>query len=89
MFIDSSKQSLKCELQHNDNKYGSLITGHSTKMAEEQKTITLVLLKIYYNHQWLICMDQIMVNFLLGLQSGYVKYPCFICLWISRSKDEF
>jgi len=29
-----------------------------------------------------------MVNFLLGQQSGYTKYPCFICLWDSRAKQD-
>jgi hypothetical protein len=29
-----------------------------------------------------------MVNFLLGQQSGYTKYPCFICLWDSRADDQ-
>jgi len=29
-----------------------------------------------------------MVNFLLGLQSGYIKYPCFICLWDSRARQD-
>jgi hypothetical protein len=29
-----------------------------------------------------------MVNFLLGQQSGYKKYPCFLCLWDSRAKHE-
>lgn len=27
-----------------------------------------------------------MVNFLLGQQGGYIKYPCFLCLWDSRIK---
>ncbi|XP_076815020.1 uncharacterized protein LOC143461117 isoform X1 [Clavelina lepadiformis] len=29
-----------------------------------------------------------MVNFLLGQQSGYTKYPCFICLWDSRARTD-
>jgi len=29
-----------------------------------------------------------MVNFPLGQQSGYTKYPCFICLWDSRAYHE-
>ena len=27
-----------------------------------------------------------MINFLLGQQSGYTKYPCFLCYWDSRDK---
>ena len=30
--------------------------------------------------KWLICVDLKMVNFFLGQQSDYKKYPCFICL---------
>ena len=29
-----------------------------------------------------------MVNFLLGQQSGYTKYPCFLCYWDSRAKQK-
>ena len=29
-----------------------------------------------------------MVNFLLGLHSGYTKYACFLYLWESRTKHE-
>ena len=29
-----------------------------------------------------------MVNFLLGQQNGYTKYPCFLCMWDSRAKSE-
>ena len=29
-----------------------------------------------------------MVNFLLGQQSGYTKYPCFICLWDSGAHSD-
>ena len=29
-----------------------------------------------------------MVGFLLGLQGGYTKFPCFICLWDSRAREQ-
>ncbi|GFU78354.1 uncharacterized protein TNCV_528971 [Trichonephila clavipes] len=29
-----------------------------------------------------------MVNFLLGQQGGYTKFPCFMCLWDSRDKQH-
>ena len=75
MFINNSKQSLKCVLLYNDNKYGSILIVHSTKMTEEQETITLVLQDISY--KWLICVDVKMVNFLLDQLSGYINYACF------------
>ena len=29
-----------------------------------------------------------MVGFILELQGGYTKFPCFLCLWDSRAKTE-
>jgi hypothetical protein len=67
LFIDSSKRSLKCVLLNNGNRYGSIPIGHATTMKEEYKSISLVLERInYQKHQWVICVDLKMVNFLLG-----------------------
>ena len=89
LFIDSSKRSLKCILLHNGNKYAGVPIAHSTQLKEEYCNISLVLNKIKYNdHKWQICVDLKMVNILLGQQSGYTKFPCFICLWDSRAKQE-
>lgn len=89
LFMDSSKQSLKCVLLHNGNKFGSIPIGHSTTMKEEYANIALVLEKIeYHQHQWVVCVDLKMVNFLLGQQSGFTKYPCFMCHWDSRARDQ-
>ncbi|CAG9785945.1 unnamed protein product [Diatraea saccharalis] len=74
---------------NNGNKFGSLPIAHSTKRKEEYTKIALILDKIkYVEHNWLICVDLKMVNFLLGQQSGYTKYPCFLCLWDSRAKTQ-
>lgn len=89
LFIDSSKKSLKCVLLHNGNKLASIPIGHSTKLKEDYENVKLVLEKIsYYQHKWSVCVDLKMVNFLLGQQSGYTKYPCFLCLWDSRARNE-
>lgn len=89
LFIDSSKRSLKCVLLHNGNRFGAIPIAHSTKMKEEYDTIALVLQKIkYQEHRWVICVDLKMVNFLLGQQGGYTKYPCFLCLWDSRDRQN-
>ena len=89
LFIDSSKRSLKCVLLHNGNKYASIPIGHSTLLKEIYNNIKRVLEKLNYcDHQWLICVDLKMVSFLLGQQSGYTKYPCFICLWDSRARSD-
>ena len=42
----------------------------------------------YQEHKWLICEDLKVVPLLLGLQGGYTKYPCFLCLWGSRAHDQ-
>lgn len=87
LFIDSSTRSLKCVLVHNGNHYGTIPIAHSTKLKEEYENVKKVLQKIEYeSHKWSICVDLKMVNFLLGQQSGYTKYPCFLCLWDSRDK---
>ncbi|KAI5696331.1 hypothetical protein M8J76_008968 [Diaphorina citri] len=89
LFIDSSKRSLKCVLLHNGNDLGSIPVAHSTQMKEEYNNIAVVLNKIkYHDHGWVICVDLKMVNFLLGQQGGYTKYPCFLCLWDSRDKKH-
>lgn len=73
-------------------RYGYLCVipiAHTTKMKEEYNNIALVLEKIKFDeHQWVICVDLKIVNFLLGQQGGYTKYPCFLCLWDSRAKQE-
>lgn len=89
LFIDSSKRSLKAVLLHNGNKYASVQIAYSTRVKEEYRVISILLQKIkYFEHGWVICVDLKMVNFLLGQQSGYTKYPCFICLWDSRVKSH-
>ena len=89
LFTDSFKASLKVVLLHNGKKYAPLPIGYSTKMKEEYNSIKVVLNKLAFNeHKWVICVDLKMVNFLLGQQSGYTKYPCFLCLWDSRARDQ-
>lgn len=89
LFIDSSKRSLKCVLLHNGNKYGSVPIGHSTAIKEEYRSISQVLQKLKYEeHSWKICVDLKMVNILLGQQAGFTKFPCFICMWDSRDRNN-
>lgn len=89
LFIDSSKRSLKSVLLHNGNKFGSIPIAYSTKLKEAYANISTVIEKIkYHEHNWQICVDFKMVNFLLGQQSGFTKYPCFMCLWDSRDRNH-
>jgi hypothetical protein len=78
LFIDSSTRSLKCVLLHNGNRYSSIPLAHSRILKEAYENIKMILQKIsYHEHSWSICVDLKMVNFLLGQQSGFTKYPCF------------
>ena len=87
LFIDSSKRSLKFILLHNGNILGSIPMAHSVHAKEAYSEIKLSLLD-YQKHGWVICMDTKIVNFLLGQQGGYTKYPCFLCYWDSRARDK-
>ena len=61
------------------------ILQHSEKYSD----IKFVLEEIgYYKHNWIIWVDLKMVELLLGLQGGYTKFPCFICLWDSRAREQ-
>ena len=42
----------------------------------------------YHDHNWIICVDLKMVNFLLGQQRGFTKHPCHLCLWDSRDRAQ-
>ena len=88
-FIDSSKESLKCVLLHNGNQFASIPVGHSVVLKESYENLATVLQKIKYDeYNWDICGDLKVIGLLLGQQSGYTKYPCFLCMWDSRAKDK-
>ena len=88
-FIDSSKRSLKCVLLHNRNAFASMPIGHSVQMKESYDSMKQVLEKLKYSeHNWKICGDLKIVCMLLGQQGGYTRYPCFLCLWDSRAKED-
>ena len=89
LFLNSSLQSLKAVLLHNGNKYAAVPIGDSTVMKESYDSFGLLLQKINYNKQKrLICNDFKMINILVGFQSGNMKYPCFLCVWYSRSREQ-
>lgn len=89
LFIDSSKQSLKAVLLHNGNELPSIPVAHSTHLKESYDDMTRLLNCIKYEeHNWGICGDLKVIGVLLGLQGGYTKYSCFLCLWDSRARHE-
>ena len=75
-------------LLHNGNEYASIPLAHLVHAKEGYDEVKEVLDLIKYKeHNW-ICVDLKMVNFLLGQQSRYTKFLCFICLWDSRARDK-
>ena len=89
MFIDSSKQSLKCVLLHSASLFGVVAIGHSVCLHEEYGDVKRVIeLLQYEKHSWIIFVDLKMVPFLLGQQRGYIKYPCFLCMWDCRARKK-
>ena len=89
MFIDSSKRSLKCVLLHNGNLFGAVPIEHSVCLREEDGDVKRVTAFLEYDkHKSVISVDLKMVSFLLGQQRGYTKYPCFLCMWDSRTREK-
>ena len=85
LFIDSSKTSLKAVLLHNGNVKPSIPVAHAVNMKETYEAMKTCLEAINYSkHSWKICADLKVISLLVGLQLGYTKYMCFLCLWDSR-----
>ena len=89
LFIDSSTRSLKAVLLHNGNIYAPLPLAHSVILDEDYKNCEFLLTKLQYDeHNWQLCGDLKILTIILGQQTGFTKYPCFLCEWDSRSRDE-
>ena len=81
LFVDSSKESRKAVLRHNENILPSVPVACSTTLKENYITLQLILDRINYNtNKWLVCADLKVVAILAGLQLGHTKYCCFLCL---------
>ena len=89
LFVDSSKESMKAVLLHNENILPSVPVAYSTTLKENYITLQLILERINYNtNRWLVCADLKVVAILAGLRLGYTKYCCFLCLWNSRARSK-
>jgi len=89
LFIDGSKESLKVVLLHNGNEKPSLPIAHAVNTKESYETMEALLKLIKYNEfQWKICADLKVVGMVCGLQGGYTKNCCFLCLWDSRADSQ-
>lgn len=89
LFIDASNASLKAVLLHNTNRLPSIPVAHTVAKKESRESIELILKAIRYdNYEWQICPDLKVVAILLGMQAGYTKHMCFLCLWDSRADSK-
>lgn len=89
LFIDASKASLKAVLLHNGNEKPSLPIAHAVDLKENCDNMALILNLINYKRfEWQICADLKVIAILLGMQAGFTKYMCPLCLWDSRARDQ-
>lgn len=81
---------LKVVLLHNKNQFPSVLLAYSTNLKDTYTTIEKILSAINYaKHQWQIIGDLKVSTILFGMQSGYTKYPCYLCEWDSRAKNKY
>ena len=89
LFIDSLVESIKAELLFNGNRYPFIPVAYSTTFKETYYNMQLILDNLnYHSHFWYVCTDVKVVALLRGLQLGYTKYCCFLCLWDSRARNK-
>src|SRR6218665_2673181 len=87
LFIDSSSRSLKAVLLHNGNNYPSLPLAHSVHLKEDYTSVKMLQIALKnVDYGWEVIGDLKMVSFLVGLQGGFTKFPCFLCLKDSITK---
>ena len=89
LFIDSSKESIEAVLLHNGNRYPSVPVAYSSDLKETCYNLQLISDNLnYHSHLWYVYADLKAVGLLRGLQLGYTKYRCFLCLWHSRALNK-
>lgn len=89
LFIDSNKNSFKAVLLNITNMKPSIPIGHAVNTKETYETmVDLLKLIKYEQHKWKVCSDLKVVGMLRGMQGGYTKYCCFLCLWDSRARSD-
>lgn len=89
LFIDGSKTSLKAVLLHNGNQYPSVPIAYSTVLKETYENMESILNLIKYkDFKWKVCADLKVIAMLVGLQGGFTKYCCFLCMWDSRATES-
>lgn len=77
----------KAVLLHNGNKQPSVPIAYSKTIKESREAMQHILDKLNYDkHKWKIYADMKVVGFLMGIQKGAVKYPCFLCECDSQNR---
>ena len=61
--------------------------GYSAIMKESHENLVVLLDRINYKDDLMICGDLKIAYMLLGQQAGYTKLPCFLCEWDSRVRN--
>lgn len=89
LFIDSSKRSLKAVLLNKNNSINPVPLAMSSNTTESYESMKLIIDCVQYSsHKWKICADIKVINILVGLQSGYTRNMCYLCLWNTRYKGD-
>ncbi|XP_036358086.1 uncharacterized protein LOC118763025 [Octopus sinensis] len=69
--------------------YPSLPLAHSVQLKEKYSSVKILLKALKYEeYRWEVIGDFKMVTFMMGLQGGFTKFPCYLCLWNSRETAE-
>lgn len=89
LFIDGSVKSIKAVLLHVDKNFPSIPIAYSITAKETYETIKSILEAVRYDvFRWKVCSDLKVIGILTGMQKGFTKYNCFLCLWDSRARHE-
>ena len=80
----------KCEnFLPQSRKRSGIPVAYTPHLKECYEVMKMLLLKINYHvHCWSTCSYFKVIAILLGLQTGCMKYCCFLCYWDSRARDE-
>ena len=84
-----SKKLCEAVMLHVGNILPSVPVTYSTTLKEHYGNLSNIMDSIHYEcHQWYICADLkvFVVVPLIGLQTGYTKYCCFLWLWDLRAR---
>ena len=64
-------------------------TAHFAPLKESYDSIEILLNTIHYSgYQWSLRGDLKVIGILMGLQGGFTKHCCFLCLWGSRATAQ-